>query len=35
MLMSVRQPGLAEVYGSVLGFEGDEFYTKHWKSSSG
>ena len=21
MLMSVRQPGLAEVYGSVLGFE--------------
>ena len=30
MLMSVRQPGLAEVYGSVLGFEGDEFYAEHW-----
>ena len=30
MLMSVRQPGLAEVYGSVLGFDGDEFYTQHW-----
>jgi hypothetical protein len=30
MLMSVRQPGLAEVYGSILGFEGDEFYTEHW-----
>ena len=29
MLMSVRQPGLAEVYGSVLGFEGDEF-AEHW-----
>ena len=35
MLMSVRQPGLAEVYGSVLGFEGDEFYTKHWKKLIG
>jgi hypothetical protein len=30
MLMAVRQPGLAEVYGSILGFEGDEFYTEHW-----
>ena len=30
MLMSVRQPGLAEVYGSVLGFDGDEFYTSKW-----
>ena len=35
MLMSVRQPGLAEVYGSVLGFGGDEFYTKHWKKLIG
>ena len=30
MLMSVRQPGLAEVYGSVLGFDGDEFYSSKW-----
>ena len=30
MLMSVRQPGLAEVYGGVLGFDGDEFYGKKW-----
>ena len=35
MLMSVRQPGLAEVCGSVLGFEGDEFCTKHWKKLIG
>ncbi len=27
MLMSVRQPGLAEVYRVVLGFDGDEFYS--------
>ena len=26
MLMSAREPGLASVYGEVLGFEGDEFY---------
>ena len=30
MLMSVRQPGLAEVYGGVLGFDGDEFYSSKW-----
>jgi hypothetical protein len=35
MLMSVRQPGLAEVYGSVLGFEGDEFYTATWTQLAG
>lgn len=35
MLMSVRQPGLAEVYGSVLGFEGDEFYTETWPELEG
>ena len=35
MLMSVRQPGLAEVYGSVLGFDGDEFYAQHWKELVG
>jgi hypothetical protein len=30
MLMSARQPGLAKVYHSVLGFEGDEFYSSEW-----
>jgi len=30
MLMSVRQPGLANVYAEVLGFNGAEFYTEHW-----
>lgn len=30
MLMSVRQPGLANVYAEVLGFSGAEFYTEHW-----
>ena len=35
MLMSVRQPGLAEVYGSVLGFDGDEFYSSKWPSLVG
>lgn len=35
MLMSVRQPGLAEVYGSVLGFDGDEFYTETWPELAG
>ena len=35
MLMSVRQPGLAEVYRVVLGFDGDEFYSAHWKELNG
>jgi precorrin isomerase len=30
MLMAARQPGLASVYDSILGFEGDEFYLKEW-----
>ncbi len=30
MLMSARQPGLAKVYSSILGFQGDEFYIKNW-----
>ncbi len=33
--MSARQPGLAKVYHSVLGFEGDEFYIKNWPELSG
>mmetsp|Transcript_28874 Transcript_28874/g.94382 ORF Transcript_28874/g.94382 Transcript_28874/m.94382 type:complete len:850 (+) Transcript_28874:44-2593(+) len=35
MLMSVRQPGLAAVYSSVLGFEGDEFYMEQWDDLTG
>ena len=30
-----RQPGLVEVYGFRARFEGDEFYTKHWKKLIG
>ena len=30
MLLFVRQPGLARVYSSILGFEGNEFYVQHW-----
>jgi len=30
MLMAGRQPGLAKVYESLLGFEGDEFYMWEW-----
>ena len=35
MLMSARQPGLARVYSSVLGFEGDEFYMAEWPEITG
>lgn len=30
MLMAARQPGIARVYNSILGFDGDEFYTDSW-----
>ena len=30
MLMAARQPGIARVYNSILGFDGDEFYTDEW-----
>ena len=30
MLMAARQPGIARVYNSILGFDGDEFYTESW-----
>ena len=30
MLLFVRQPGLARVYSSILGFEGSEFYVAQW-----
>lgn len=35
MLMSVRQIGLANVYDSMLGFEGNEFYMKVWPELNG
>ena len=35
MLLFVRQPGLARVYSSVLGFEGSEFYVEHWDALVG
>jgi len=35
MLMAARQPGLASVYDSILGFEGDEFYLKEWPTLEG
>merc|ERR1712046_96827 len=35
MLMSVRQPGLAKVYESLLGFSGDEFYMETWPELTG
>eukprot|EP00947_MAST-08B_sp_MAST-8B-sp1_P000824 g824.t1 len=35
MLMAARQPGLAKVYSSVLGFDGDEFYMAEWPEITG
>jgi hypothetical protein len=35
MLMSVRQLGIADVYDSMLGFEGNEFYMKAWPELNG
>jgi hypothetical protein len=35
MLMSARQPGLAQVYTEVLGFSGDEFYMAEWPAAEG
>ena len=35
MLMAARQPGLANVYDAILGFEGDEFYLKEWPQLHG
>ncbi len=35
MLLFVRQPGLARVYSSVLGFEGSEFYVSEWEALRG
>ena len=35
MLQFARQPGLAAVYSTVLGFEGSEFYCKQWPELEG
>ncbi|KAG7398989.1 hypothetical protein PHYBOEH_009982 [Phytophthora boehmeriae] len=35
VLMSARSPGLARVYTSLLGFEGNEFYFKEWPECTG
>ncbi|KAH8051464.1 hypothetical protein JL721_11121 [Aureococcus anophagefferens] len=35
ILMSAREPGLASVYSTVLGFDGDEFYAQAWPPSTG
>ncbi|KAF4138283.1 Castor and Pollux of voltage-gated ion channel [Phytophthora infestans] len=35
VLMSARSPGLARVYSSLLGFEGNEFYFKEWPECVG
>ncbi len=35
MLQFARQPGLARVYSTVLGFEHSEFYVRHWPELEG
>jgi hypothetical protein len=35
LLMCMREPGLALVYESILGFEGDEFYLERWEELDG
>jgi hypothetical protein len=35
LLMCMREPGLALVYQSILGFEGDEFYLERWEELDG
>ena len=35
MLMAARQPGIARVYNSILGFDDDEFYTEEWEEILG
>jgi hypothetical protein len=35
MTMAARQPGLASVFDSVLGFDGDEFYMESWPEFTG
>lgn len=35
MIKSARMPGLATVYGSFLGFDGDELYMENWPKLKG
>merc|ERR1712125_120127 len=35
MLTAARQPGLAKVYETLLGFDGDEFYFQEWPELEG
>jgi hypothetical protein len=35
LLLSARTPGLAKVYGDMLGFAGDEFYMSEWPTLTG
>jgi ion channel POLLUX/CASTOR len=35
MIQCARQPGLAQVYNAMLGFEGDEFYLAPWPELTG
>jgi hypothetical protein len=35
LLMSARTPGLAKIYGEILGFAGDEFYMQEWEQLEG
>ncbi len=35
MIQCARQPGLAQVYASLLGFDGDEFYLRAWPEMVG
>jgi hypothetical protein len=35
MTMAARQPGLAAVFETMLGFDGDEFYMEYWPEITG
>lgn len=35
MVNTARQPGLAGVFGMMLGFDGDEFYSEEWENLKG
>lgn len=35
MIQCARQPGLAQIYNAMLGFEGDEFYLAPWSQLDG
>jgi hypothetical protein len=35
MTMAARQPGLADIFSMLLGFDGDEFYMQPWEQITG